>query len=85
MKNKNYIYLFSSILGLLISGCGLSKTSDIDKAKKQGILLMGIGPDPETLDPQCSTGVTEQNVLRALFEGLVKPHPKTVEPEPGIA
>lgn len=85
MRNKNYICLFSSILGLLLSGCGLSKTSDIDKAQKQGILLMGIGPDPETLDPQCSTGVTEQNVLRALFEGLVKPHPKTVEPEPGIA
>ncbi len=85
MKNKTWILLFASTFSLLLSGCEFFKTKEIDKAKKAGILLVGIGPDPETLDPQCATGVTEQNVLRALFEGLVKPHPETIEPRPGVA
>lgn len=68
---------------LSIAGC--SREQEVDKAEKKGILCMGIGPDPEGLDPQFATGVSEQNILRSLFEGLVKSHPETLEPVPGVA
>ena len=81
MKNKLvYILLVSLFCGV---GCA-KKETEVQRAHRDGILLVGIGPDPEGLDPHCVSGVTEQNVLRSLFEGLVKPHPKTLEPEPGI-
>jgi ABC-type oligopeptide transport system substrate-binding subunit len=41
--------------------------------------------EPETLDPQKSTGVPESHVLDALFEGLTKYHPKTLEPIAALA
>ena len=69
----------------LLMGCGQQKRREIDVARENGILLVGVGPDPDGLDPQCVAGVTEQNILRALFEGLVKPDPKTLMPVPGAA
>ena len=82
MKNKLVYLVLVTFLGLL--GCS-KKETEVQRAHRDGILLVGIGPDPEGLDPHCVSGVTEQNVLRSLFEGLVKPHPKTLEPKPGIA
>ena len=66
-----------------IAGC--KSTKEIDRAKESGLLLVGIGPDPDSMDPHIGEGVTEQNVLRALFEGLVRPDPKTLDPLPGVA
>ena len=82
MQIKLVYIVLISLLGLL--GCS-KKETEVQRAYRDGILLVGIGPDPEGLDPHCISGVTEQNVLRSLFEGLVKPHPKTLEPEPGVA
>lgn len=82
MKIKKPFFL---ILCLLLSACGRQIVKEVDVARQNGLLLVGIGPDPEGLDPQCVSGVTEQNVLRSLFEGLVKPDPKTLEPSPGVA
>lgn len=79
-----YFTLF--LLMCLFGGCGSQdKKLNIKTANERGILLVGIGPDPEGLDPQLISGVTEQNVLRALFEGLVVLDPKTLEPQPGVA
>ncbi len=82
MKIRKSITL---VLCLLLSACGRQAIKEADTARQKGWLLVGIGPDPEGLDPQCVSGVTEQNVLRSLFEGLVKPDPKTSEPRPGVA
>ena len=82
MKIEHFLWLFIS---LFLAGCGQKPTRDIDKANKEGVLLVGIGPDPEGLDPHCVNGVTAQNVLRSLFEGLVKPDEKTLEAIPGVA
>lgn len=38
-----------------------------------------------SLDPAIATGVPESRILTALFEGLVRPDPKTGEPLPGMA
>ena len=43
------------------------------------------GSEPETLDPQMSTGQPEARLAIALYEGLVEYHPKTMEATPGIA
>lgn len=49
------------------------------------ILRYVSGDEPESLDPQGTTGQPEGRIFMALFEGLVEYHPKTMEPEPAIA
>jgi ABC-type oligopeptide transport system substrate-binding subunit len=48
-------------------------------------LYIGIGTEPEGLDPHIVTGVTEHYVLLSLFEGLTTVHPETLAIEPGVA
>jgi oligopeptide transport system substrate-binding protein len=43
------------------------------------------GSEPESLDPQLSTGQPEARLHLALYDGLVEYHPKTMEPIPAIA
>ena len=43
------------------------------------------GSEPESLDPQMSSGQPEARIDIALYEGLVEYHPKTMEPIPGVA
>src|ERR1700730_15942555 len=41
--------------------------------KKNKILLITVGSEPRTLDPQEAQGVTEQHIIMAMIEGLVAP------------
>lgn len=68
---------------LLFSGCG--GESPAEAATRQGLLLLGNGPEPQALDPHVSTSTSALNIQLALFEGLVSPHPETLEPLPGVA
>ncbi|MFN0057316.1 MAG: peptide ABC transporter substrate-binding protein [Planctomycetota bacterium] len=43
------------------------------------------GAEIQSLDPATITGIPEGRVLRAIFEGLVVMHPRTLEPVPGVA
>ena len=43
----------------------------------------GNGAEPQGLDPHVVTGVPENHIIRALFEGLAVKNPMTSEPEPG--
>lgn len=43
----------------------------VDLARARGVLIMGNGAEPATLDPQIATGVPEHHLFDALFEGLV--------------
>src|ERR1700690_3746897 len=81
--------LFSAGLGLLaavllLDGCGRRETP-VEIANREGILLMGNGADPATLDPQLITGLTDSHPVSALFEDLAVPDPVTLEPRPGVA
>lgn len=51
-----------------LSSC--DDTPTVQEATENGILIMGIGTEPKTLDPQRATSVSEALVLQALFEGL---------------
>jgi oligopeptide transport system substrate-binding protein len=52
----------------------------IDAAARSQTLLIGNGTEPESIDPQIATGVPENRIIAALFEGLVGINPKTLEP-----
>jgi oligopeptide transport system substrate-binding protein len=73
-------------LGLLVvfTGCARSERP-VDKATREGILLIGNGAEPPDLDPHVVTGVPEFHIIDALFEGLVEENPVTRSVEPGIA
>src|SRR5688572_19122215 len=43
------------------------------------------GAEPQSLDPQIGTGLSEARIYMALYEGLVIYDPKTMLPFPGIA
>ena len=66
-----------------LTGC--SRQEPVEAARGQGLLLMGNGPEPQALDPHVTTGTAELSIQMALFEGLVTPHPETLEPLPGVA
>lgn len=65
-------------------GCG-ERQSNVEQGKQSQELYIGIGTEPEGLDPHLVTGVTEHYVLLSLLEGLTTLHPKTLEIEPGVA
>jgi oligopeptide transport system substrate-binding protein len=58
---------------LCLTGC--EEETQVEKANKEGILIVGNSNEPKGLDSQVVTGVLESNIMRALFEGLVSDHP----------
>lgn len=56
-----------------------------DRARREGVLLLGNGAEPQDLDPQVVTGIPEFHVIDALFEGLVAPDPRGSGIEPAVA
>jgi oligopeptide transport system substrate-binding protein len=49
------------------------------------VLRFANGAEPELLDPGLMSGQPDGRIARALFEGLVTPHPRTLAPTPGMA
>src|SRR5215210_6005595 len=87
MKHRHKASLSLALAGLLLvaacssGGAYFGKTSPPDVQR----LVYENAAEPETLDPQKSTGVPESHVIDALFEGLTKYHPKTLEPMAALA
>jgi oligopeptide transport system substrate-binding protein len=81
-KAFTFTSLVALMMSLNLSQCTGSKSSSNDGRK---VLRLGNGTELQDLDPQTTTGVPENNVIIALFEGLVSPHPETVEAQPGVA
>lgn len=82
---KWFFSLTLAVVALLFSGCG-ERLPNANEAIEQGILLIGNGAEPRTLDPHRATGVTENKVISALIEGLIAYHPTDENiPEPGVA
>jgi oligopeptide transport system substrate-binding protein len=56
------------------------------EANKNKILLLNVGSEPRTLDPNISQGVTEHHIIISLLEGLVIDDPNDQAKElPGVA
>ncbi|MBB3988776.1 peptide ABC transporter substrate-binding protein [Croceicoccus naphthovorans] len=57
-----------------------------DKAARDGVLLLGNGSDPQTLDPHLLIGTPESAIVEALSEGLVVEDPDdSTKVRPGVA
>jgi len=62
---------------LLCAGCGHSQPpADI---------VVANGNEPESLDPQVVTGISEMRITKALFEGLTRLDARTALPVPALA
>ncbi len=57
----------------LLAGC--NQDTMVDKANREGIMLVGNSAEPKGLDAQLISGVPESKVLTSLFEGLCGDHP----------
>ena len=80
-----------TLAALALSACGISREQQNDEffgkvEPPAGQTLRYIsGSEPETLDPQMSSGQPEARIYMALFEGLAEYNPKTQLPEPAAA
>jgi oligopeptide transport system substrate-binding protein len=70
--------------GLIFSGCWQRETN-VERGNRAQILHRGVGPEISDLDPQLGVGLTDYNLLTALFEGLVTEDPVDLHPVPGVA
>jgi oligopeptide transport system substrate-binding protein len=78
------LFLSVCVVAGTLTACG-SRESNVESGNRDGILHYGNGAEPQGLDPHVVTGVPENHIVRALFEGLAVKNPKTLEPEPGVA
>ncbi len=82
--NASVWLLSAACAALLLAACSPRETP-AEKAARNGILLAGNGADPSSLDPSLATGLGDFKILCALFEGLVRADPETLEPLPAVA
>jgi oligopeptide transport system substrate-binding protein len=68
----------------LFSSCTPPPTR-ISRGDREQILFRGNGAEPQDVDPQTVTGVPEDHIIVALFEGLVFEDPHDLHPVPGVA
>lgn len=87
MKTKVQLFHPKILLGLFVSilaACG-GAPKNVVTGNQEGYLHYGNGAEPQGLDPHLVTGVPENHIVRAIFEGLAVKNPITLEPEPGVA
>ena len=82
---RPFAWIASLLLAFTLAACG-ERTRDVDTAIEEGILLVGNGSEPKGLDPHLVTGVTENQIIQSLIEGLIAYHPDDdTQPYPGVA
>ncbi len=84
MRTRGPLLFAALALGCVFAGCGPRETA-ADRAVAEGVLHRSLGAQEPGLDPHLATSLAEGAVLGALFEGLVTPDPRTLEPVPGVA
>jgi oligopeptide transport system substrate-binding protein len=73
-------------LGLVLVLCGCARReTDVQRATRENMLLVNNATEPADLDINLSTGAPEARLHEALFEGLTRLDPGTLEVEPGVA
>src|SRR6058998_3100971 len=78
--------LFCALFGGGAAFFSLTKPETrVARGHREQILHRGNGAEPQDLDPQTVSGVPEDHILVALFEGLVSEDPRDLHPVPGVA
>ncbi|MEM1142097.1 MAG: peptide ABC transporter substrate-binding protein [Pseudomonadota bacterium] len=84
MLSKLFSPVLFVTLNLALTAC-IGGESNVEWGNREGVLHIGNAAEPQGLDPHVVTGVPENRLIRALFEGLAVKNPYTLEPEPGVA
>lgn len=74
------LWTISAISCLFVASC--QKETQVERADREGILLVGNSAEPKALDHQLVTGVVESKIITALFEGLVAADPASDDATP---
>ena len=78
--------LFCSTLIVIHCFNPFSGATPADDAIEEGILLLGNGSEPHSLDPHINSSMNGHHVIVSLIEGLIAPHPTDDSlPLPGMA
>ncbi|MDG1500749.1 MAG: peptide ABC transporter substrate-binding protein [Planctomycetota bacterium] len=72
---------FLLLAGLFVGALYLASSARLEPAD----YTFNNSTEVATLDPARVTGVPEGRIIKALFEGLVVKHPRTLKPMPGMA
>lgn len=83
------VSLLGGCLALTTAGCitatGTSEYFGVTEPPPNQVLRYVTGAEPESLDPQRSTGQPEARIYMALYEGLTEYDAKTLKPTPALA
>ncbi len=74
------LWAIAAISSLFLASC--QKETQVERANREGILLVGNAAEPKALDHQLVTGVPESKIISALFEGLVADDPENDDAAP---
>ena len=85
MMTDSFRHLLIGLLAIPLLCACTGGEPNVVQGNREGILHYGNGSEPQGLDPHVVTGVPENRLIRALFEGLAVKNPYTLEPEPGVA
>ncbi len=77
------LFFLVTLLGVT-SACDMGE-NNVERGNREGILYLGNGSEPPSIDPHVLTDTTSSAIASALFEPLVRRNPFTLEPEPGVA
>ncbi|MDP3069784.1 MAG: peptide ABC transporter substrate-binding protein [Opitutaceae bacterium] len=84
-RSRHFIVvLLLSLASLALPSCAKRETT-VAHGNRTGILHVGNGAEPQSLDPHLAGGTVDHNVLSALYEGLVTLDEETFAPGAGAA
>jgi len=76
---------FTALCSLLALGACSRRETPVETGTHTGILHVGNGAEPESLDPHVLNAYTDQRLEAALFEGLCALDEQSSAPVPGAA
>jgi oligopeptide transport system substrate-binding protein len=85
IRTERQTHLPWLILTLLLVAACAPPESNVSLGNRTGVLYYGIGSEVQTIDPHVLSDTGAYEVAGALFEGLIRHNPETLEPEPGVA
>ena len=74
------LWMIPAISCLILAAC--QKETQVERADREGILLVGNSAEPKALDHQLVTGVPENKIITSLFQGLVSDDPSQDDAAP---
>ena len=88
LRSRRPILRRAFLAVFLLSAAGCQQQGDyfgkVDPPS-ENVFRFNNGAEPEYLDPGLMVADTDERIASALFEGLARKDPKTLQPQPGMA